>query len=92
MIEINKTLIKQIKDGLEDKKVLIKYLYSQPINEVIESYADMLLSYDNTQITVSMEEYEKICSLFKIRGIRVLDGKEVKENRGRNARKILKGE
>lgn len=95
MIEIPRTLLKQINEGLEDKRALERLLYKYPINDVISSFAELILVADEymnrPQIAVTESEYQQIVSLFKIKGQRVLDGKVIAETRGRKPNKILKG-
>lgn len=88
MITIEKTLLKQINEGLESPKVLERALYKYPIDEVIKSFAELLLMADDymnrPQIVVSEDEYKQITNLFKVRGQRIKrDGTVVEETRGR---------
>lgn len=96
MIQIPKQLLKQITDGENPQRELEKHLLNNyPINEIIKAFAELLITTEQTinkqPIVVTQEEYNTIMSLFKIRGIRTLDGVEIRENRGRKP-KIYKGD
>lgn len=52
--------------------------------EIADSLAELILKNTTTQqIAVTQEEYEKICSLFRVKGTRQVEGNYVKETRGR---------
>jgi hypothetical protein len=43
----------------------------------------------NTPITLSAEDYEKVLAMFRPRGIKLIDGQEVVERRGRPSKKAI---
>lgn len=88
MVDIPNKLIKDIQKGLKTQKDLETYLMSNhSINEILTAFAELILISDDTanrpQITVTQDEYNQIMSLFKIKGLRSLDGMVVAETRGR---------
>ena len=93
MINLPKTLIKAISEGIEPISTLEQYLVSNySIKEILEAFAELIVVAENTankpQITVTQEEYNTITSLFKIKGMKVLeDGTVVEETRGRKPKR-----
>ena len=53
--------------------------------EIAESLAEYIMrsACKPSPITVTDEEYQRITSLFRVRGVRYLDGNYIKETRGR---------
>lgn len=53
--------------------------------EIAESLAEFILKSKETpsQISVTQEELDRITSLFKVKGVRFVDGEYIKETRGR---------
>lgn len=96
MIVIPKALMKSVMDGETPQSELEQHILSNyPITDIIKGYAELLImseEYVNKpQITVSQEEFDAITSLFKIRGIRTIDGMVIEETRGRKKNKLIKG-
>ena len=94
MISIPKQTLKQIQEGDNPQKELEQHLLNNyPINEIIKAFAELLItteqSINRQPIVVSQDEYDTIISLFKVRGVRVVDGVVREETRGR--RKTYKG-
>ena len=94
MIQIPKQLLKQITDGENPQRELEKHLLNNyPINEIIKAFAELLITTEQTinrqPIVVTQEEYDSIISLFKIRGIKNVNGVLEQETRGRPKNKLL---
>lgn len=94
MIQIPKQLLKQITDGENPQRELEKHLLNNyPINEIIKAFAELLITTEQTinrqPIVVTQEEYNTIISLFKIRGIKNVNGVICEETRGRPKNKLL---
>ena len=82
MLLVDKALVSAVKTGQMERRELVQDLLRQNnVMELAEKLADYVIAYDEPKpIVVSQEEYDRIVSLFKIRGLRA-DG--TKENRGR---------
>lgn len=94
MIQIDPKLLKSIKEGNATQKDLINHLSNYPLNEILAAFAELIILSEDflspKPISVSQEEYNRIMSLFKIKGLRSLDGVMVEERRGRKP-KTIKG-
>lgn len=92
MIQIDPKLLKSIKEGNATQKDLINHLSNYPINEILTAFAELIILSEDflspKPISVSQEEYNRILNLFKIKGLRSLDGVMVEERRGRKPRTI----
>lgn len=92
MIQIDPKLLKAIKEGNATQKDLINHLSNYPLNEILAAFAELIILSDDLlspkPISVSQEEYNRIIGLFKIKGMRSLDGVMVEERRGRKPRTI----
>ena len=65
---------------------LTKYLYeSYTVVDLASSLAEFILKSKETtpQISVTQEELDRITSLFKVKGVRCVEGNYIKETRGR---------
>lgn len=95
MIQIDPKLIKSIKEGNATQKDLINHLSTYPLNEILTAFAELIILSEDflspKPISVSQEEYNRILSLFRIKGLRTLDGMTVEETRGRKPNKMYKG-
>lgn len=95
MIQIDPKLLKAIKEGNATQKDLINHLSTYPLNEILTAFAELIILSEDflspKPISVSQEEYNRILSLFKIKGMRSLDGVMVEETRGRKPNKMYKG-
>lgn len=82
MFLIDKTLASAVKSGQMDKRELVNdLLRNNNVIELAEKLAEYVIAYEEPKpIVVSQEEYDRITSLFKIRGLRQ-DGSI--ENRGK---------
>ena len=82
MFLIDKAVASAVKSGQMDKRELVNDLLRQNnVMELAEKLADYVIAYEEPKpIVVSQEEYDRITSLFKIRGLRQ-DGSI--ENRGK---------
>ena len=94
MIQIDPKLLKSIKEGNATQKDLINHLSNYPLNEILTAFAELIILSEDflspKPISVSQEEYNRILSLFKVKGLRSIDGMIVEERRGRKP-KTLKG-
>lgn len=95
MIQIDPKLLKSIKEGNATQKDLINHLSNYPLNEILGAFAELIILSEDflspKPISVSQEEYNRILSLFRIKGQRTLDGMIVEETRGRKPNKMYKG-
>ena len=96
MIQIPKQLLKQLQEGENIQKELETHLLTNyPITEIIQAFAELLITTEQTinrqPIVVTQEEYDTITSLFKIRGIKNVNGVLEQETRGRKP-KTYKGD
>lgn len=82
MFILDKALVSAVKTGQVTKRELVNdLLRNNNIMELAEKLADYVLAEEDSKpITVSQDEYERITSLFRIRGLRA-DG--TFENRGK---------
>lgn len=92
MIQIDPKLLKAIKEGNATQKDLINHLSNYPLNEILTAFAELIILSEDflspKPISVSQEEYDRIMGLFRIKGLRSLDGMMVEERRGRKPRTI----
>lgn len=92
MIQIDPKLLKSIKEGNATQKDLINHLSTYPLNEILTAFAELIILSEDflspKPISVTQEEYNRIIGLFKIKGLRSLDGMMVEERRGRKPRTI----
>lgn len=92
MIQIDPKLLKSIKEGNATQKDLINHLSNYPLNEILAAFAELIILSEDflspKPISVSQEEYDRIMGLFRIKGLRSLDGMMVEETRGRKPRTI----
>lgn len=92
MIQIDPKLLKSIKEGNATQKDLINHLSNYPLNEILAAFAELIILSEDflspKPISVSQEEYNRIMGLFRIKGLRSLDGMMVEERRGRKPRTI----
>ena len=92
MIQIDPKLLKSIKEGNATQKDLINHLSNYPLNEILAAFAELIILSEDflspKPISVTQEEYDRIMGLFRIKGLRSLDGMMVEETRGRKPRAI----
>ena len=93
MITPPKALIKAVLDGNQPITDIEQYLLSNhTIGEILRGYSELLLETDEylnrPKISISQEEYNLITSLFKIRGLKEVNGVIVEETRGRRKKDI----
>lgn len=93
MIQLPKALIKAISEGNQPLSDLEQYLISNhTIGEILTAFAELIIIAENTvnkpQITVTQEEFDAITSLFKIKGVRTINGVAVAEKRGRKKKTV----
>lgn len=87
-MKLPKDLLRDISEGNKPLSDLEQYLISNhTIGEILTAFAELIITAENTnnkpQISVSQEEYDAITSLFKIKGLRTVDGITIQETRGR---------
>ena len=86
MIFFSKEMQSKIKNKTATKEELTNYLITNlTVMELAEELADYIMKDTpaSQPITVSQEEYDRIVSMFKVRGQRMVDGNYIKETRGR---------
>lgn len=92
-MDIPKSLVKAIQNGQAPLEDLIKHLSCQPMNEILTAYAELILlseDYINKpQIAVTEDEYKQITSLFRIKGMREINGVVCEERRGRPSKQKI---
>lgn len=93
MLEIPKTLLNQVREGEKSIEDIINFLQIKyPMYEILKGYAELLITAEEyinqPQISITREELNRIVSLFKIKGERLLNGEIREETRGR--KKIIK--
>lgn len=93
-MKFSKEILEQVKRGETSEEVLAQNIIAvNPLQDIISFVIETLKKeVDNTPITISMEDYEKIISMFRIRGVKTISttGEMVVESRGRKP-KIHKG-
>lgn len=91
-MKYNKEILEQVKKGEAKEEVLImNIMASNSLHEIVGFVVDALMKEPTSSapITISKEEYDRITSLFRIRGYKVNeDGEMVAESRGRKPRNI----
>ena len=90
MIYFTKEMNSAIKSGKATKEELSKYLLTNlNVFELADELSDFILNQEATQpIAVSQEDYDRIVSMFRVKGTRCIDGNIIAETRGRKATKI----
>lgn len=87
MLDIPRTLLSRVKAG-ESREELEQYLINNyPIPQIIKAFAELIVVSDEAinkpQILVTQEELDAINALFRVRGMRMVDGEVRRETRGR---------
>lgn len=87
MLEIPRALLSRVKAG-ESREELEQYLMNNyPIPQIIKAFAELIVVSDDAsnkpQILVTQEELDAINALFRVRGMRMVDGEVRRETRGR---------
>lgn len=92
-LNIPQNLLTRVMNG-ESIELLENYLmnnYTYPT--IIKAFSELIITAENAinkpQIPVSQAEYEQIMGLFRIRGVKMVDGEMVTEKRGR-PRKVVR--
>lgn len=86
MIFFSKEMQSKIKNKTATKEELTNYLITNlTVMELAEELADYIMkdTPGNQPITVSQEEYDRVVSMFRVKGTRCVDGNYIKETRGR---------
>jgi hypothetical protein len=87
MLDIPRTLLSRVKAG-ESREELEQYLMNNyPIPQIIKAFAELIVVSDDAtnkpQILVTQEELDAINALFRVKGMRMVDGEVRRETRGR---------
>lgn len=87
MLEIPRALLSRVKAG-ESREELEQYLMNNyPIPQIIKAFAELIVVSDEAtnkpQILVTQEELDAINALFRVKGMRMVDGEVRRETRGR---------
>lgn len=87
MLEIPRALLSRVKAG-ESREELEQYLMNNyPIPQIIKAFAELIVVSDEVinkpQILVTQEELDAINALFRVKGMRMVDGEVRRETRGR---------
>lgn len=88
-----KKIIANIKAGIVDIDSLVEYyIRNSNIWELAQRCAYQALAepQEETPIAISQEDYEKLMSMFRVKGQRMIDGNYVSETRGRKKGDTLK--
>lgn len=86
MIFFSKEMQSRIKTRTVEKSELTNYLLTNlTVMEIAEELAESIMKETpvSQPIAVTEEEYERICSLFRVKGTRCVEGNYIKETRGR---------
>lgn len=84
MITLSKEVSKSLSKGTITKEELSNIIIGEyTAKSIAESLAEFLLGEKETPITLDKEEYDRVVSLFRIRGQRIVDGQVIEETRGR---------
>lgn len=82
-----------IKRKAATKEELSKYLLSNlTVIEIADELAEYILKepVETQPIPVTEEEYDRICSLFRVKGQRYVEGQVIQETRGRKRAVTIK--
>lgn len=87
-MKYNKEILEQVKRGEANEEALIMNLMAvNPLQDIVRFVVDTLIKEptSTTPISVTMEEYERITSMFRIKGYKMISetGEYVAETRGR---------
>ena len=92
MIDIPKALLARVKSGESISIIEEHIMNNYPIPAIIKAFAELIVVADEAtnkpHILVTEEEYDAIASLFRIKGMRMVDGEAIKERRGRPRKRI----
>ena len=89
MIEFSKNMYSAIKNKAATKEEIANYLLTNlTVMELAEELADYIMKETpvSQPIAVTEEEYERICSMFRVKGKRMVEGNYIRETRGRKAK------
>ena len=89
MIFFSKEMQSKIKNKTATKEELTNYLITNlTLMELAEELADYIMKDTpvSQPIAVTEEEYERICSMFRVKGKRMVEGNYIRETRGRKAK------
>lgn len=86
MITLSKEVMKSINKGTITKQELSNLIIDEySAKSIAESLAEFLLGEKEelSQIVLDKEDYDRVVSLFRIKGQRIVDGQVIEETRGR---------
>ena len=94
MIIVPTKLLKEVQDGLKTQKDIETYLLEKhTVSEIITAFAELLIICDvlvnKPEIAVTEDEYKQITSLFRIKGLREINGVVCEEKRGRPSKQKI---
>lgn len=94
MINVPAKLLKEVQDGLKTQKDIETYLLEKhTVSEIITAFSELLIISDDLvnkpQIAVTEDEYKQITSLFRIKGMREINGVVCEERRGRPSKQKI---
>jgi hypothetical protein len=85
-MKYSKELLEQLKRGeITEEVMVMNIMAANPLQDIIKFCIEALKKEPSTQgpITLSPEDYERVLALFRPRGVKIVDGEEVSERRGR---------
>ena len=91
MLEFKKEVVKGINNGSITKTGLARIILGEyPATEIAESLAEIILEKkEPSPIVLEQEAYDRVVSLFRVRGQRIVEGKVINETRGRKKQEPL---
>ena len=91
MLELKKEVVKGINNGSITKTGLARIILGEyPATEIAESLAEIILEKkEPSPIVLEQEAYDRVVSLFRVRGQRIVEGKVINETRGRKKQEPL---
>lgn len=92
-MKYNKTLLEQVKRGELGEEVLVMDIMAvNPLQDIVKFVVDTLVKEptSTTPISVTEEEYERITSLFKVKGYKIYsEERRITETRGRKPKNVI---
>lgn len=92
-MKYSKELLEQVRVGQATEEMLIQNIMSvNPLHDIIQFVVETLKKEPTTTtpITVTQEDYDRILSLFRVRGVKIVGGELRVERRGRPTKSGLK--
>lgn len=85
-MKYSKELLEQLKRGeVSEEMMVMNIMAANPLQDIIRFCIEALKKEPSSQtpITLSPEDYDRVLALFRPRGVKIVDGEEVSERRGR---------